>query len=92
MEMEEIFSLTEAAKYVQRTFGGRKPCLGTMARWCIKGLRGIRLESVKRGGERVTSKEAINRFFKRIAEPTVRQVNNDAVRRAEEYLIAEGVY
>lgn len=35
----------------------------TALRWCIAGLRGIRLESVKIRGRRMTSRAAIRRFI-----------------------------
>jgi hypothetical protein len=91
LDGEEIMSLTEGAVYAHRKFGIRKPSATTMARWCLSGMRGRRLESIKAGGPRRTSREAINRFFQRLAEPTVRRVNSNAAREATEFLIAEGV-
>jgi hypothetical protein len=35
-------------------------------RWCLLGVRGIRLESVMVGGRRCTSIEALNRFFQAV--------------------------
>jgi Protein of unknown function (DUF1580) len=35
----------------------------TGLRWCLRGINGIRLESVKAGGRRMTSVEAVERFF-----------------------------
>ena len=34
----------------------------TALRWCLAGVRGIRLESVKVGGRRMTSRAALRRF------------------------------
>jgi hypothetical protein len=49
----------------------RLPCLrnsrpvhaSTLWRWATKGLRGVRLETARVGGVRVTSAEALRRFF-----------------------------
>jgi Protein of unknown function (DUF1580) len=38
----------------------------TLHRWCLLGVRGIRLESVMVGGRRCTSIEALNRFFQAV--------------------------
>ena len=42
---------------------GQRFHLSTVHRWRLKGTRGIRLESLLCGGIRVTSEEAILRFF-----------------------------
>jgi Protein of unknown function (DUF1580) len=38
----------------------------TLHRWCLLGVRGIRLECVMVGGRRCTSIEALNRFFQAV--------------------------
>jgi len=96
---EEILSLADAAAYIARKFGGRKPSTNTMYRWCIHGLAGVVLESLKRGQERKTSKEAIHRFFQRRADTravkpavsTPTRIASPESLAAEQYLIAEGV-
>lgn len=65
---EKILEMTDCAGFVQRRFGGRKPSQHTLYRWYASGLRGIRLETMKRGGTRVTSEEAVARFFERLAD------------------------
>jgi hypothetical protein len=35
----------------------------TVHRWRLKGVRGVKLETIMRGGIRHTSREAIERFF-----------------------------
>lgn len=93
-EVESVIDLGEAATYVQRSFGGRRPSANTMARWCIAGLGGVKLESLKRGGKRVTTREAIVRFFHRRAEPSIQWAAmgpSDDARRAQRELIAEGI-
>lgn len=94
-EKEEILSLEDAATYVRRKYGGRKPHPQTLRRWCISGQRGLLLESLKRGGPRVTSKEAVDRFFQRCAEPRAANappvpIPSMASLAAEQELIAQG--
>jgi hypothetical protein len=36
----------------------------TMAGWCIHGLQGVKCDSLKVGGRRYMSKEALDRFFR----------------------------
>ncbi len=69
----------------------------TISRWCLHGRRGVVLESLKvGGGGRVTSEEAIERFFQRCAEPRAAIVPQVLVPSmesldAERQLIAQGV-
>ena len=70
---ETPVTLAEAVDLIPR--GAGKPChLRTLWRWCAKGLRGLRLESVFIGGARHTTKEAIERFNARYTD-----IRNDAV-------------
>jgi len=41
----------------------------TIQRWALYGIRGIRLESVKVGRDRLTSAEAVQRFIDARSEP-----------------------
>lgn len=62
---EELIALTDVADHLPRR-GGRKVNYSTIFRWVQRGIRGKRLETVRMGGCRFTSKAALNRFF---AEP-----------------------
>lgn len=55
---EEVFPLAKALEFVP----GR-PNLSTLYRWCFKGVKGVRLETVCIGGTRMTSRKALERFF-----------------------------
>jgi hypothetical protein len=61
--VEEVFSLTEAAKRLPQRRKGARPHVATLHRWCQTGIRGIRLESICIGGCRCTSAPALQRFF-----------------------------
>lgn len=45
------------------------PSVPTLWRWSLHRLQGIQLETVKIGGRRYTSFEAIDRFAARLTEP-----------------------
>ena len=66
---EKVFPLREAPSSLPRCRAGRKTHVATLFRWASKGLRGIRLETIKVGGSTCTSAEALQRFFERLTEP-----------------------
>ncbi len=55
---EQLLSLAEAA----RTIPGQ-PHIATLHRWRLRGIRGIKLRTVKAGGRRFVSQEALAEFF-----------------------------
>jgi hypothetical protein len=65
---EEIRSLTNATKFLPSRRGDRPPHVSCLFRWARHGLRGVRLETIRVGGTLCTSKEALERFFARLAE------------------------
>jgi hypothetical protein len=46
-----------------------RPHPSTIFRWCMRGSKGIKLETVVVGGRRFTSLEAIERFICRLNSP-----------------------
>ena len=59
---EELLSLAQAAREVPSR-SGRGVSPATIWRWCSRGCKGIRLESVVCGAIRFTSRAAIAKFF-----------------------------
>ena len=57
-EHEELLFMTVAAKSLPS-----RPNVATLWRWRTAGCRGVRLETVLIGGRRMTSREALARFF-----------------------------
>ena len=47
---------------------GRRPDKTTLYRWCLKGVRGVKLEHVRLGNLILTSRQAITRFIERRTE------------------------
>jgi hypothetical protein len=68
LHREELVTFNEAAAWV-RDKTGRKTHLATLHRWALRGCRGRRLESVLIGRQRMTSREALQRFFEAGAQP-----------------------
>jgi len=54
-------SLVDAAVYLGK-LTGKKPHVSTLWRWCLKGCKGVRLESICIGGKRFVTATAIERF------------------------------
>jgi len=61
-QSEELLSLAKLAREVPSR-SGRGVQVSTIWRWCIKGCKGVRLESVVCGSIRFSSREALHRFF-----------------------------
>lgn len=68
LHREQLVSLADAAAWV-RSRSGRKTHVSTLYRWALRGCRGRKLETVLIGRERMTSREALNRFFEERPEP-----------------------
>lgn len=64
---EDLLSLADAAKKLP-AFNGKHVHTSTLWRWCITGVRGIRLEHVRVGARICTSVQALSRFMNRLAE------------------------
>ena len=60
VQSEQVIKLAAAPGEVP----GR-PNLSTIYRWHLRGVRGVRLETILIGGTRFTSREALQRFFDR---------------------------
>ena len=58
-DIENIVTLGEACRLIPPS--GISPA--TIARWIQRGVRGARLETILIGGRRLTSREALQRFF-----------------------------
>jgi hypothetical protein len=67
MTKEAVGPFPQAAGWVPRRRRGRKTHVSTLYRWTTSGCRGIVLESLQTPSGRVTSREAIQRFFERLS-------------------------
>lgn len=57
LDARELFSLAQAAKLLP----GR-PHISTLHRWRLKGVKGVKLDTVVVGGRRFVTREALERF------------------------------
>ncbi|MGI6419408.1 MAG: DUF1580 domain-containing protein [Thermoguttaceae bacterium] len=78
---EELLSLADAARTLPARRGGKRPHVSCIYRWTTVGCRGVILESLQCGGTRVTSTEALARFFRRLTELAgIKQPNPQPIR------------
>lgn len=93
IQNEPLLSLTKAAQtdHVH---------VSTVHRWRLRGILGIKLETIRIGGKRMTSREALQRFHERVTtaadgEPTARTESDRARERrlakVEAELTAAGI-
>lgn len=64
IKQEQPISLSRAARrsFLPRRRKGKRPHVATLYRWAQRGIRGVRLETIRVGGTLCTSVEAIQRF------------------------------
>lgn len=63
------------------------PHCATVWRWCTKGVRGVRLETVMIGGRRMVTPQSLDEFLRQLnSDSTAIQVHDDteSARRANE--------
>lgn len=73
---ERLMNLPDAATYIGK-LTGQKPHLSTLWRWCLKGCKGVMLDSICIGSKRFVTVSAIERFIEarsRSESPTVATV------------------
>ena len=58
---ETLIPIGKTAGEIERLTGDR-PHRATIERWRMRGCHGVKLETVKIGGKRYTSQEALHRF------------------------------
>lgn len=59
---ENLIGLSEVPKLLPKRSNGKRIHISAIYRWAQKGIRGIRLETLRLGGTTYTSREAIQRF------------------------------
>jgi hypothetical protein len=66
---EHVISFPQASDESPRRRKGRKIHVSCFYRWSTVGCRGVILETIQVGGNRCTSREALQRFFERLSAP-----------------------
>jgi hypothetical protein len=67
-EFGSCFPISEVPNRIPKTSRGQEVSIATVLRWSTKGLKGIRLETIRIGATRCTWDDALWRFFERISE------------------------
>jgi hypothetical protein len=92
---EPLMTIQQAATFIGR-LTGKKPNVSTIWRWCLKGVRGVILQSICVGGQRFVSRSALARFIEQSTArgsadtkasappPTVQSPTRQSDRRREE--------
>jgi hypothetical protein len=66
---ETLLTFSQAADELPRRRRGRKVHTSTLHRWATSGCGGVVLETLRTPGGRLTSREALQRFFERLSRP-----------------------
>jgi hypothetical protein len=64
---ENLITFSTAAKLRPPSRGGRPTHTSTIWRWASRGIRGVRLETIRLGAVTYTSVEALQRFGNRLS-------------------------
>jgi hypothetical protein len=62
---QQPLTLAAAAAYLAQ--GGRRPHVATLARWCRRGVRGIKLRHGRLGAALVTTRRDLDQFARELA-------------------------
>ncbi len=90
IDSEELLTLSTAATRLPYGRAGKSVHVATLHRWASRnGVRGVRLETVRIGGVRYTSAEALQRFIERCSADTARQEPQTTCQRQREIATAE---
>jgi len=69
LTQEELVPIRDVPKHLPPRPTGKRVHISAVYRWLLRGIRGVRLESLKIGGTTYTSKEALQRFADRLTSP-----------------------
>jgi hypothetical protein len=95
---EDVIPLSAAAREVPNRDAGRGVNISTVWRWALKGSRGVKLETAFVGGIRMTSREALQRFYAAVTAvangetaPATTGKRQKQIEAAEKELAAAGI-
>jgi Protein of unknown function (DUF1580) len=63
---EQLIALSDVPKHLPARRGGKKVHVSSVFRWAQRGCKGVKLEALQAGGTKVTSAEALQRFFEKL--------------------------
>jgi hypothetical protein len=80
----DALTLRQAAAFIAKSTGSRRPHLNTVFRWATKGVGGQRLHTFKVGRIHWTTRADIADFLRRLNGPTPSPAATEVVRRQED--------
>jgi len=66
LSSETLIPIREAPRHLPKRPNGKRIHISACYRWISRGVRGVRLDSIKIGGSTYTSMEALQRFAERL--------------------------
>jgi hypothetical protein len=74
---ENLIAIRDVPRRLPPRPNGKLLHISAVYRWTLRGLKGVRLETVRIGGTTYTSREALQRFSERLTrvEPALEVVN-----------------
>ena len=78
--LENLVPLRDVPRLLPARPNGKRLHISAVYRWALRGIRGVRLETVKIGGTTYTSREAIQRFSGLLSRKEPPQVVNPVSR------------
>lgn len=76
---ENLLPLTRVPRILPKQPGGTSVHVATIYRWISRGIRGTRLETIRIGGRRYTSVEAVDRFIRATSEQSCSVGSNECI-------------
>ena len=67
LSSETLIPIREAPRHLPKRPNGKRIHISACYRWISRGVRGVRLDSIKIGGSTYTSIEALQRFANRLS-------------------------
>ena len=89
LQTETVLSFSDAASHLPRRRAGKRPHVATLYRWASRGVRGVKLETIRVGGTLCTSIEALQRFCERLTDPHAPPASQTTAAREREAQKAE---
>ena len=89
--LETVISIDDAAKHVSK-ISGKKRNRNVLLRWANRGVAGVKLPTIRIGGELFTSQEALNWFLNESRKSKTQsrsKATSEGMRRAK--LVKSGV-
>jgi len=94
---ETVITLSEATEHLPRRRAGKRPHIATLYRWAQRGVRGVKLETIRVGGTLCTSLEALQQFCECCTNPNTAPTSQSTrtrgrqMKQAEAELTAAGI-